>query len=642
MLQQELLADAEVFRGDLHEFVVVDELDGLFQRHADRRGQLDVLVGPGGTDVGELLGLERVHDQVVLARVQPNDHALVNLFAGTDEQLASVLQVEQGEAQRLAGGIGDQHAVLARGDRPRLIGTVVVEDVVQDAGTGGGRHELGLEADQPTRRDDEVQAHAALAVRDHVGHVAAAFAELLHDGALVLFLDVDSDGLVRLLLDAVDLLDDHLGTRHGQLVPLAAHVLDEDAQVQLAAPGDLELVRVLALFHAQGHVVLELFLQAVAQHAGGDVLALASGERRGVDLEGHAHGRLVDGQRFHCLDVVRIAQGVGDEQLVHPGEGDDVAGTGLFDLDALQAVEAHDLQHAAVAHAAFAVHHFDRGVRLDASALHASDADQALIAVVVQRGDLHLERAVGVHVRGRDVLDDGLQQTGHVALGHAGVQPGKTVQGGGEHDREVQLLVGRTQAIKQVEHLVHGPVGARAGAVHLVDHHDRLEAHREGLLGDEAGLGHWAVDCVHQQQHRVDHRQHTFDLATEVGVSGGVDDIDAVILPLDGRVLGQDGDPAFLFDGVGVHDPIAVVTTLVEGAGLAQELVDQRGLAMIDVGDDGDVAKLLGHGIRTLDTGKRADTIQTYERPRCDFHVFSAGSARLLPSSRPKHSAEPG
>ena len=32
-----------------------------------------------------------------------------------------------------------------------------------------------------------------------------------------------------------------------------------------------------------------------------------------------------------------------------------------------------------------------------------------------------------------------------------------------------------------------------------------------------------------------------------------------------------------------------------EGAGLLEELVDQRGLAVVDVGDDGDVAELLDH-----------------------------------------------
>src|SRR5690606_2070263 len=35
---------------------------------------------------------------------------------------------------------------------------------------------------------------------------------------------------------------------------------------------------------------------------------------------------------------------------------------------------------------------------------------------------------------------------------------------------------------------------------------------------------------------------------------------------------------------------------LAEGAGLAQQLVDEGGLAVVDVGDDGDVADGAGHG----------------------------------------------
>ena len=48
-----------------------------------------------------------------------------------------------------------------------------------------------------------------------------------------------------------------------------------------------------------------------------------------------------------------------------------------------------------------------------------------------------------------------------------------------------------------------------------------------------------------------------------------------------------------------VHHPLGDVLVLGEGAGLAQQLVDQRGLAVVDVGDDGDVAEVVaqrGHG----------------------------------------------
>ena len=52
--------------------------------------------------------------------------------------------------------------------------------------------------------------------------------------------------------------------------------------------------------------------------------------------------------------------------------------------------------------------------------------------------------------------------------------------------------------------------------------------------------------------------------------------------------------PRSLLDVVRVHDPLGDLLVRGEGAGLAQQLVDQRGLAMVDVGDDGDVADLAG------------------------------------------------
>jgi hypothetical protein len=84
-------------------------------------------------------------------------------------------------------------------------------------------------------------------------------------------------------------------------------------------------------------------------------------------------------------------------------------------------------------------------------------------------------------------------------------------------------------------------------------------------------------------------------------VSGGVDDVDAVfgvgalVQPADGGVLGQDGDAALALEVVRVHHALAEVLAGVEGLGLAQQLVDQRGLAVVDVGNDGDVAKILDH-----------------------------------------------
>jgi hypothetical protein len=80
-------------------------------------------------------------------------------------------------------------------------------------------------------------------------------------------------------------------------------------------------------------------------------------------------------------------------------------------------------------------------------------------------------------------------------------------------------------------------------------------------------------------------------------VARGVDDVDVVVAVHDGGVLRQDGDPAFLFQVVGVHYALVNRLVVAEGAGLFEELVDQRGFAMVDVRDDGDVAELAGHDV---------------------------------------------
>ena len=191
----------------------------------------------------------------------------------------------------------------------------------------------------------------------------------------------------------------------------------------------------------------------------------------------------------------------------------------------------------------------------DLAALDAADADQADVVVVVELADAHLERAVQIHRAAARHASMIASNSGVMSPSRARpVQAGVAVQRRGVDDREVELLVGGAEAVEQVEGLVEHPVRTRAGAVDLVDHDDRLEAHREGLLGDEAGLRHRAVHRVDQDQHRVDHRQHALDFAAEVGVARGVDDVDAVCsLPGDGGVLGQDRDATFLFLVVAVH-----------------------------------------------------------------------------------------
>ncbi len=75
-----------------------------------------------------------------------------------------------------------------------------------------------------------------------------------------------------------------------------------------------------------------------------------------------------------------------------------------------------------------------------------------------------------------------------------------------------------------------------------------------------------------------------------------INDIDAVVLPTDGGVFREYGYAAFTLLIARVHHTFGHGRPWSQRAGLLQELIDQRGLAMIDMGDDGDIAESLDPG----------------------------------------------
>ncbi len=75
-------------------------------------------------------------------------------------------------------------------------------------------------------------------------------------------------------------------------------------------------------------------------------------------------------------------------------------------------------------------------------------------------------------------------------------------------------------------------------------------------------------------------------------MTGSVDDVDLCIAPPDGRVFGQDGDAFFTFQLVGVHHPIHEFFVGSERPGLLEHGVNQRRLAVVNVGDDRDITAI--------------------------------------------------
>ena len=145
---------------------------------------------------------------------------------------------------------------------------------------------------------------------------------------------------------------------------------------------------------------------------------------------------------------------------------------------------------------------------------------------------------------------------------------------------------------------------ARVGTVGLVDQEDDGKLRLERLAQHEARLRQRALARVDQQHDAVDHRQAALDLAAEVGVTRGVDDVDrhrhvgVHALVGDRRVLGEDRDALLALEVVRVHRALFHVLVRAEGAGLTQHGVDEGGLSVVDVRNDCDVTEVLTKGAR--------------------------------------------
>ena len=75
-------------------------------------------------------------------------------------------------------------------------------------------------------------------------------------------------------------------------------------------------------------------------------------------------------------------------------------------------------------------------------------------------------------------------------------------------------------------------------------------------------------------------------------MSRGVDNIDLSAFVMYGCVFGENGDPSFSFDIIGVHDSFPDLLVFTEDAALTEKLIYQSGLAMVNVSDDGYVANI--------------------------------------------------
>src|SRR3972149_632562 len=207
---------------------------------------------------------------------------------------------------------------------------------------------------------------------------------------------------------------------------------------------------------------------------------------------------------------------------------------------------------------------------------------------------------------GGDAGHDGLED-----LGDAGAFLGR-----GEQD----LLARDGQDVLQ---FLDHEVRLGRGQVDLVDdgHDDQPLGQRQVHVGERLRLD--ALCRVHDQHRALAGLQAAADLVGEVDVAGRVDQVQAVVqavscLVVEANGAGLDGDAVLALE---VHrvEHLARHLSRLDRVRQLQEAVGQGGLAVIDVGDDREVARarLGGHG----ETGAWWDTLDGQAARLVDVRV---------------------
>jgi hypothetical protein len=307
-------------------------------------------------------------------------------------------------------------------------------------------------------------------------------------------------------------------------------------------------------------------------------------EEKSMDTVG-----LVDVHHGQGHRPLGIGHRLPDLHVVDARDGHDVALGGLGHLHALEALVAVEHGHLGDLRRLVAMDDGHAIVLADLAVDHASDDEAAHVVVPVQGGGAKLEPQVGVEAGRWNGGDQGVEEGGEGLGVVVEAKLGDALARVGVEHGELELVFRRVEIDEEVVDLVEHLGSARVLAVDLVDDDHGGESRLQRLLEHEARLGQGAFRRVHEEEHPVHESEGAFHLAPEVGVAGRVHDIDLHVLVVDGRVLRHDRDALLALEVDGIHDPLHHVLVGAEDARLPQHGVDEGRLAVVDVGDDGDV-----------------------------------------------------
>ena len=355
----------------------------------------------------------------------------------------------------------------------------------------------------------------------------------------------------------------------------------------------------LVLLAAQG----EQPVQALVDAAAGVDEVIVVPDRAREDLE---HGHLADVGIGDGLEHVRqrLCVGIGGDLdgFVACRHGGGAVGGRRPDLDE----EVGQPVDADLAGGRSADHGEDAGVL---------DALQQRALELLERGDLALQVLLQQSVvADDDALDQvvvhlvllllhlggDLRRVGHTAVvevGGVGEQIRDATKLGLRADRQLQR---RDASAEPFTQLVESSFEAGSLPVELVDEDHPRHAEPGGQPPDRLGLHLHSIDRAHHEHGQVDDLQRRGDVAQEVGIPGGVDEVHLVAVPLEGHHRERQRLAPLLLLRIVVADRRAILhtTEALDGTRAVEQRFGEGGLSRTPVTDESDVADLLRRHVR--------------------------------------------
>ena len=309
--------------------------------------------------------------------------------------------------------------------------------------------------------------------------------------------------------------------------------------------GVAQILVVLVVDREQARVDHGLGLAVARKRLGAGV----RGPREGI---AHPHGLGVLQARDHISDLA-------DRQRVDRGLG--------RTLDA----------HAVDQKVALGLHHKQGIALFDGTIEDAHRSHHTAILVKVRIQNERFERSVCIALRRRNQKDNGLQQIVNALAGLA---------------RDAHSIIGRDRQV--ILDLGLNLIGMGRGQVDLVDgrHNVQIGVHGERRVGN--GLRLDALRGVDNEYRALTGCQRARDLIGKVHVARRIDQIELIRLTIVGVIgnadgIGLDRNAALALDIHGVEQ-LRLHVAFVDGMGELEDAVTDRGLAMVDMRNDREVA----------------------------------------------------